>query len=235
MLRQLITGVLFFLGLTVFAQKGELTLFVIPASNYKVLVDEKDLYQDNSIVLKEGEHNIKIWAPGYEIFDTTLTIFPNQESSIITELVKYDAYQVYLKETERYETNLKLMKVPTAFITAGGFIFSTVAFAQMVKSHNELNNLEEEYFVAKSPDEVTAIKLNIKAERADYQQRREKFLIGSAGTLFFGGLTAFLWHRAEKMKVPIFKDKFKIEFNSYLSQAYEAPRSIHQFTLRYEF
>jgi hypothetical protein len=199
------------------AQTGKVSLFVLPSTEYQVLVDEKDLYKNNTIFLSEGVHNIKIYAPGCYLFDTTITIAANKEVEIIKELSYTSDFLKFIEEDQQYENRLTLYKIPSAFITAGGILYSTIQFVEMQHNYDEIQALNNSYHTASSTDEIQGIKSKLILEKEEFASNKKAFNISIGATLLSAGVTALLWRKANRMEVPQHLDKVKLQFNSYVS------------------
>jgi len=199
------------------AQTGKLSLFILPNTEYEVLVDEKDVYKNNTIFLAEGEHNIKIYAPGCNLFDTTITIAPNQEIELIKDLQYSADFIKFIEEDQQYENRLTLYKIPSAFITAGGILYSTIQFVEMQRNYNEIQALNNSYHTASSTDEIQGIKSKLILEKEEFASNKKAFNISIGATLLSAGITAILWRKANRLEAPQYLDKVKLQFNSYVS------------------
>lgn len=200
------------------AQTGKVSLFVLPSTEYQVLVDEKDLYKNNTIFLSEGAHNIKIYSPGCYLFDTTITITANKEVEIIKELSYTSDFLKFVAEDQQYENKLTMYKIPTAFLTAGGALFTVIKLIKVQKNYNEIQALNSNYYNASSTDAVQGIKSKLLVEKEEFRSNKKAFNIGLGATLVSAGVTALLWRKANRMEVPQHLDKVKLQFNSYFSE-----------------
>lgn len=206
------------LGYSSMAQTGKLSLFILPNTAYEVLVDEQDIYKNNTIFLPVGEHNIKIFAPGCHLFDTTITIEANKEVEIVKELAYTQDFLQFISLDQQYENKLTLYKIPGAFLTAGGLLYSTIQFVELQRDYNEIQALNEGYHLASSTDEVQGIKAKLIIEKQAFADNKKALTIGLGATIFTAGITAVFWRKANRLEVPTYLDKVKVQFNSYLSE-----------------
>lgn len=201
-----------------FAQTGKLSLFILPNTEYEVLVDEKDVYKNNTIFLPAGEHNIKVYAPGCHLFDTTVTIAVNKEVELVKQLDYTSDFLKFIALDQQYENKLTLYKIPGAFVTAGGLLYSAIQFVELQNNYNEIQALNDGYHLATSTDEVQGLKSKLILEKEDFANNKKALGIGLGATLVSAGITAILWRKANRLEVPQYMDKVKVQFNSYLSE-----------------
>jgi hypothetical protein len=222
-----------FLGMFGYGQKGEINFFIIPTDGYEIILDNTEKFATNRIVVDAGEHNLKIFASGYYIFDTTLVVSPHQEVMIAKELSLTIDFTTFLEQDRIYENKLMTYKIPGAFVTAGVLFYATTKLWATQLNYTEIEELKSSYQTATSSQEIEGIKARIVIEQENFNTNNKIFKQSLLVAGITGTITALLWRKANKIVVPTFQDKVQLKFDSYLSQ--DQQKIINQIGFTYAF
>lgn len=177
-----------------------LGIFAIPSDQYRVKIDGELQKPGYSFLIKPGYHEVQVWSPNYEVYDTAFTYMSGK---VIIKIDLKPSTQLKALRTAQYE---KGRLHGHAFIGATSAIVLGIAAAI---NYNEIGDRNLEYVRSNQ-----TVELNIEGYSTEDRDEDESRLQNSRIAqymmygLIAGSLTYCTWKliKARQVEIPELKD-----------------------------
>ncbi|MEL7249774.1 MAG: hypothetical protein AAFO03_15200 [Bacteroidota bacterium] len=201
---RILTLWMLFAALSVAAQDtGILKLRTVPVVGDTYVKCGDSLLTNTSAQLLVGEHHIFMWSPGYESFDTLITILPDSViylKKILPKTPQYERHLVDIADYNRHIRNPKLIALGVSTLLTG---ISTVAYFTAQNRWDEVliardnYNAVENFFVL-TPRAILDERLSA------YNQAKDQYYAFGIATAVSWASTLYIHLRHRGKKKPIF-------------------------------
>ena len=215
-----IVFILFVLSLPSFwlgAQDSSVVRFYVKGSDvYYIRFEDRVLPLSNIQRFPSGDHEIEIWSPRYQLYQTSISVPSKDSISLVAELDMHDDYRVYLLQMDDYKRNQFWMGTAPVVLFCLSTIGTTILYSPL-KRANE-NRVKEEFSNRFSPG----------AQRTESQDSFNRLAAGmgvSVGAQVASAIWFFaLRNKLKSLEKPVYRqqnpftlDYFEITYNPELN------------------
>ena len=176
---------LFWLGIApAYSQKtapaqGRAVIYFEPASDVIIRLDSALWKQSKQpVLLKEGRHIIKAWAPTKQLFVDTFFVQPGKTSIVAKRLQPTEAYRTYREQINSYHVKKAIfvyIPLPFTLLYSGFMAIKYSSNKKLMNQHLENAKTEAGNYAKQGPDAATAKALQAyKTEKDSYEGYRKR-------------------------------------------------------------
>lgn len=182
---------------------GILKIITVPVLGDSYAQCGDSLLTNTFVSFPTGVHKVSLWAPGYEPFDTLITIQANETTLLKKFLSKTPEYEEHLLEVSTYKRkvrNPRLISLGVSTMLTG---ISTVAYFNAQNNWDEVliardnYNAVDRFFVATASDILAD-------RRAEYDRSKDQYYAFGISTAVSWATTLYVFLRHRGKKKPTF-------------------------------
>lgn len=194
-------------------QTGKLRLFVDPGHSFLVRAGSGAPQSTRMLELPVGPQRLRLWAPGYQVLDTTANVLPDLTTDLTARLRMSAEYAAHKREVMRFERKRRTARTIPMIATIGSTLWTLTAMKKQNDAHDELKDLEAEYDRLAHAGRIADLKEKaIPDAKQAFASARNNLILASSLTAVSLGTTVFMFMRTAKWQRPQYDDKQRVIF-----------------------
>ena len=134
-------ALLFAVSQQTFAQQGQLRFFVNPGHNFRIQVDGELQESTNVLTLDAGKHRISVWAPDYNVKDTTVNVLADTTVTLVMRLRHTTAWYKYQEDYRTWKQDRGMKRWPPMLLFVAASTTTIITRSAMNRAHREYIDL----------------------------------------------------------------------------------------------
>ena len=172
---------LFALSQQSFAQQGKVRFFVNPGHNYRIQVDGQLQEATNVLTLDAGKHQVAVWAPDYNVKDTTIQVVADTTVTLVMCLRHTNAWYKHQEEYREWKQARGMKRWPPVALIAAAATTALITRDAMNTSHVEYIDLSFDARFA-TASRRAALQEDAALANDRFQRNRSAFIASSIAT-----------------------------------------------------
>jgi hypothetical protein len=197
------------------AQSAEVRIQVHPMADVQYILDGKERLKATQqwLRLPTGRHSFSFWAPGFSIWDTTLTVAAGDSVLLRRVLRSTPEFRAHQKAESRVVRSKFLWKaIPLAAMGVFG-VLTHYARRPHDEAYEELQRLRASYPTLMSRSDIAHVKdVEIPEMQDRLADTRRVLVLNGALTCVSALAAVYGFHHAKRIKAPAYEDKERLRF-----------------------
>jgi len=191
MYKHVLLLLLFIISTNVFSQKTGTVIFrLFPVIGDSYVKTSEGVTNKDKLILPVGKHQITVWAPDYQPFETTITVFADSTIYFRKILVQAPEFVQYNNDLKAYKKKVIFPKA--TYFTVSGLLSITTGIKYLsAKKKLTRANEAQRSFEASDIYLLADRRAIYETERENYNKSKKSFYTFSAITLVSWGWTIF--------------------------------------------